>query len=85
MELRELAAFRAVATTGSVTKAASLLHYVQSSVTAQVQSLEADLERGWDNAKGTSRMAWAEAKGAVRDAWHGVERVLPGDADRDGR
>lgn len=22
---------------------------------------------------------------AVRDAWHGVERVLPGDADRDGR
>ena len=48
-------------------------------------SLEADLERGWDTAKGTSRMAWAEAKGAVRDAWHGVERVLPGDADRDGR
>jgi DNA-binding transcriptional LysR family regulator len=45
MELRELAAFRAVATTGSVTKAASLLNYVQSSVTAQVQSLEADLER----------------------------------------
>ena len=47
--------------------------------------LEADLERGWDKAKGTSRMAWADAKGAVRDAWHGVERVLPGDADRDGR
>ena len=48
-------------------------------------ALEADLERGWDNAKGTSRMAWSDAKGAVRDAWHGVERVLPGDADRDGR
>ena len=48
-------------------------------------SLETDLERGWDKAKGTSRMAWAEAKGAVRDAWHGVERVMPGDADRDGR
>ena len=48
-------------------------------------ALEADLERGWDSAKGTSRMAWSEAKGAVRDAWHGVERVLPGDADRDGR
>lgn len=46
--------------------------------------LEADLERGWDKAKGTSRMAWSEAKHAVRDAWHGVERVLPGDADRDG-
>ena len=48
-------------------------------------SLENDLARGWDTAKGSSRMAWAEAKGAVRDAWHGVERVLPGDADRDGR
>jgi len=30
-------------------------------------------------------MAWSEAKGAVKDAWHGVERALPGDADRDGR
>jgi hypothetical protein len=49
------------------------------------QSLESDLERGWDKAKGTSRMAWSDAKGAVRDAWHGIERVLPGDADRDGR
>lgn len=48
-------------------------------------ALEADLERGWDKAKGTSRMAWNDAKSAVRDAWHGVERVLPGDFDRDGR
>ncbi|RZA20285.1 MAG: hypothetical protein EOP93_06395 [Lysobacteraceae bacterium] len=48
-------------------------------------ALERDLERGWDRAKGTSKMAWNDAKGAVRDAWHGVERVLPGDADRDGR
>ena len=48
-------------------------------------SLESELERGWDKAKGTSRMAWSDAKGAVRDAWHGVERALPGDADRDGR
>jgi len=48
-------------------------------------SLENDLEQGWDKARGTSRMAWADAKGAVKDAWHGVERVLPGDADHDGR
>ncbi len=48
-------------------------------------ALESDLERGWQQAKGTSRMAWSDAKGAVRDAWHGIERVLPGDADRDGR
>ena len=47
--------------------------------------LEQDLERGWDNAKGTSGMAWHEAKSATRDAWHRVERALPGDADRDGR
>ena len=48
-------------------------------------SLESDLERGWEKAKGTSRMAWTDAKQAVRHAWHGIERVLPGDADRDGR
>lgn len=47
--------------------------------------LESDLERGWDKARGTSRMSWTDAKNAVRDAWHGVERALPGDADRDGR
>ncbi|GAB1596091.1 hypothetical protein [Lysobacter claricitrinus] len=46
---------------------------------------ESELERGWDSAKGTSRLAWADAKGAVKDAWHGVERILPGDADHDGR
>jgi len=48
-------------------------------------SVENDLERGWDTAKGTSRMGWNEAKGSVKDAWHGVERALPGDADNDGR
>lgn len=48
-------------------------------------AVESDLERGWDKAKGNSRIAWADAKGAVKDAWHGVERALPGDADRDGR
>ena len=48
-------------------------------------AMESDLEQGWEQAKGTSKMAWADAKGAVRDAWHGVERALPGDADRDGR
>lgn len=48
-------------------------------------ALEADLERGWERAKGKSRLAWSDAKNAVRDAWHGVERALPGDADGDGR
>ena len=49
------------------------------------ESLESELERGWQTAKGTSRMAWNDAKAAVRHAWHGVERVMPGDADKDGR
>ena len=48
-------------------------------------TVEADLERGWDKAKGTSKMAWTDAKHAVKDAWHGVERAVPGDFDRDGR
>lgn len=48
-------------------------------------TVESDLERGWDKARGTSRMAWSEAKGSVKDAWHGVERAVPGDFDRDGR
>ena len=35
--------------------------------------VEGDLERGWDKAKGTSKMAWGDAKSAVRDAWHRVD------------
>lgn len=49
------------------------------------EATERELERGWDSAKGTSRLAWTDAKEAVRDAWHGVERMVPGDADGDGR
>jgi hypothetical protein len=49
------------------------------------EDVETDLERGWDNAKGASRLTWEYAKNATKDAWHGVERALPGDADRDGR
>ena len=47
--------------------------------------VETDLERGWDQAKGKSRLSWDRAKYATRDAWHRVERAMPGDADRDGR
>ncbi len=49
------------------------------------QDLESELGSRWDSAKGSSRMSWDDAKYAVRDSWHGVERALPGDADRDGR
>lgn len=47
--------------------------------------LESDLERGWERAKGESKLTWQQAKGATKDAWHNVERALPGDFDRDGR
>lgn len=43
MELRELAAFREIARLSSFSKAAGRLGYVQSTVTAQIQSLERDL------------------------------------------
>ena len=52
---------------------------------ARFEDIEERLEAGWDIAKGKSRLAWADAKQAIRSAWHSVERVLPGDADRDGR
>ncbi|MDF2935208.1 MAG: transcriptional regulator [Paenibacillaceae bacterium] len=43
MELRHLHTFIAVVEAGSFTKAAAALGYVQSSVTAQIQALEAEL------------------------------------------
>jgi len=43
MELRHLAAFRTLATTLNFTQTAALLGYVQSSVSAQIQELEAEL------------------------------------------
>lgn len=44
MESNELRVFRAVAQAGSITKAAQMLGYVQSNVTARIQQLEAELK-----------------------------------------
>ena len=44
MESNELRIFRAVAQTGSITKAAQALGYVQSNVSARIQQLESDLK-----------------------------------------
>ncbi len=49
------------------------------------EDVEDRLAAGWDVAKGKSKLAWLDAKQAVQSAWNSVERVLPGDSDRDGR
>lgn len=49
------------------------------------EEVESDIERDYNAAKGSSRLAWNDAKQATRAAWHRVERTLPGDADGDGR
>jgi hypothetical protein len=36
------------------------------------ESVEADLGRGWDKAKGTSKLGWDKAKAATHDAWDRV-------------
>lgn len=41
-------------------------------------SVEADLQRGWDQAKGTSRLGWEQAKAATKDAWDRVEQAARG-------
>jgi DNA-binding transcriptional LysR family regulator len=43
LDLRELRTFQAVASEKSVTRAAAVLHYAQSTVTAQIQSLESEV------------------------------------------
>jgi hypothetical protein len=49
------------------------------------EEVESDLQRGWDRARGTSRLSWDRAREAARDAWNRVERAIPGDFDKDGR
>jgi hypothetical protein len=51
--------------------------------------VDADLERGWVERRGDSRLDWPSARHAARDAWNrvsdAVERAVPGDSDRDGK
>lgn len=50
---------------------------------------EPELAAGWAGARGESRLDWDRAKPASLDAWQRVrdqaERLVPGDADGDGR
>ena len=51
--------------------------------------VEPDLAREWDAVKGKSRLGWADAKSAAQASWQrisdAVERITPGDSDRDGK
>ncbi len=42
-------------------------------------SFEDELGRGWDAAKGQSKLVWHEAKDATRDAWSKAHRTAYGD------
>jgi hypothetical protein len=42
------------------------------------ESVEKDLARGWDKAKGTSRLGWDQARPATRDAWDRVALAARG-------
>ncbi|MFN0131543.1 MAG: hypothetical protein ACKVW3_03270 [Phycisphaerales bacterium] len=41
------------------------------------ESMEADLSRGWERAKGSSRLSWDQAKVASREAWTRVQSAAP--------
>jgi hypothetical protein len=41
-------------------------------------SVESDLQRGWDQAKGKSGLLWDQAKAAARDAWNRVQLAAHG-------
>lgn len=42
---------------------------------ARFEDYEADLERSWNEVKGSSRLAWHDARFAARDAWDRVTRL----------
>ena len=50
-------------------------------------AVEPELGRGWEGAKGNSRLTWERAQLATKDAWRRLsdtlERATPGDSDGD--
>jgi len=50
---------------------------------------EPDMNREWQRSKGKSALTWESAKHAAKDSWQRVsdtvERLTPGDSDRDGK
>lgn len=46
------------------------------------ESVETDLDHGWNQAKGSSRLGWDKAKEASRDAWNRVQLAARGTSAR---
>ncbi len=44
------------------------------------ESVESDLSRGWDHAKGSSRLAWSHAKHATKHAWNRMQNAVKSDS-----
>jgi uncharacterized protein YcfJ len=49
------------------------------------EEVEESLQRDYEKSSGNDGVSWDKAKNATRDAWNRVERIVPGDADGDGR
>lgn len=45
------------------------------------EEVEADLQRDYEKARGTTGLSWDKAKNATRDAWNRVEKAMPGDTN----
>ena len=52
--------------------------------TRPFREVENDLERGWNLAKGESKLAWTQAKHAASDAWHRLDGEKTAGATRRG-
>ncbi len=46
--------------------------------------VESELRSDWEKGEHAGKLGWDRAKDAASDAWHRIERVLPGDFDKDG-
>ena len=46
--------------------------------------VEPELRSEWEKGEHAAKLGWDRAREAASDAWHRIERVLPGDLDKDG-
>jgi hypothetical protein len=53
-----------------------IAQYHRGGESRSFQAAEADLERGWPAARGTSRLAWGQARDAVAHVWRWYDEEL---------